>query len=175
MIKKIIVITFLVFGFLIAQQSIGGTPYSIEHRLLDVSNKITLPVLNIDQLLEEDRNAPLATPFRYGYKFDVNLSLHNSGEWLDLDNGDRIWKLSIYSKDAYAICLEYDQFYLPDGASLFIYNENNSMVLGAYTKDNNQDDMLFAANIYGQYSSVLAQGNWYKIATNKFSIIEKSL
>ena len=34
--------------------------------------------------------------------------------------------------------------------------------------------MLFAANIYGQYSSVLAQGNWYKIATNKSGIYKLS-
>ena len=34
--------------------------------------------------------------------------------------------------------------------------------------------MLFAANIYGQYSSVLAQGNWYKIATNQSGIYKLS-
>lgn len=34
--------------------------------------------------------------------------------------------------------------------------------------------MLFVVNIYGQYSSVLAQGNWYKIATNKSGIYKLS-
>jgi hypothetical protein len=34
--------------------------------------------------------------------------------------------------------------------------------------------LLFVANIYGQYSSVLAQGNWHKIATNKFGIYKLS-
>jgi len=34
--------------------------------------------------------------------------------------------------------------------------------------------MLFIANIYGQYSSVLAQGDWYKIATNKSGIYKLS-
>lgn len=34
--------------------------------------------------------------------------------------------------------------------------------------------VLSAANIYGQYSSVLAQGNWYKIATNKSGIYKLS-
>jgi len=34
--------------------------------------------------------------------------------------------------------------------------------------------LLFVANIYGQYSSVLAQGNWHKIATNKSGIYKLS-
>ena len=34
--------------------------------------------------------------------------------------------------------------------------------------------MLFTTNICGQYSSVLAQGNWYKIATNKSGIYKLS-
>ena len=34
--------------------------------------------------------------------------------------------------------------------------------------------MLFVVNIYGQYSSVLAQGNWHKIATNKSGIYKLS-
>ena len=40
--------------------------------------------------------------------------------------------------------LEYNQFYLPDGATLFVYNEDASMIIGAYTSANNQSDMLFA-------------------------------
>ena len=32
--------------------------------------------------------------------------------------------------------------------------------------------MLFTANIFGQYSSVLAQGDWYKIATNKSGVYQ---
>ena len=34
--------------------------------------------------------------------------------------------------------------------------------------------LLFIVNVYGQYGSVLAQGNWYKIATNKFGIYKLS-
>ena len=87
--KKIIIIIASLFFFLTAQSSVGGTPYSLEHQLPESSNKVTLPTLNIEQLLEEDRNAPLASPFRYGYQFDADLSLNNSGEWINLDNGDR--------------------------------------------------------------------------------------
>ena len=140
---KFIFLFFINLAF--SQESIGGIPYSLKNNLdIQVDNNI-LPELNVSELLIEDQNRQAGRPFRYGYKFDVDFSLNNAGSWIDLDNGDRIWKLSIYSKDAYAICLEYDDFYIPSGASLFIYNENESMIIGAFTKKNNQDDMLFSS------------------------------
>ena len=119
--KKIIIYIIVACGVLAAQENIGGIPYSIEHSLSMSSNQIILPSLDIGQLLEEDKNAPLAAPFRYGYKFDINLSPNNSGEWLTLKNGDRIWRLTLKSQGAFALSLEYDKFYLPDEANyLFI-------------------------------------------------------
>ena len=131
-------------SFLIAQESKRGAPYTIEKNIKISSNRIDMDAINIEQLLIEDENRPPATPFRYGYKFDVDLSLENSGEWTILDNGDRIWQLAIFSNDAYAICLEYDYFHLPDNSTFYVYNENGSLIYGAYTNENNQEDMLFS-------------------------------
>ena len=142
--KHIIIFIALIGHLVIGQDNKGGRPYSLDNNISIESIQIEMPTLNIDELLEEDRNRPPATPFRYGYKFDVDFSLNNSGDWIELNNGDRIWKLSIYTKDAHAICLEYDQFYLPKGTTLFIYNDQKDMIAGAYTNDNNQADMLFA-------------------------------
>ena len=109
-----------------------------------------MPILDIEKLLLEDENRPPATPFRYGHKFNVNLNLQNSGEWKSLENGDRIWTLSIKSEDAKAISIEYDNFKLADKSSFFVYNENK--ILGAYTQKNNQPDMLFSTPlIQGDY------------------------
>jgi len=141
--KIIIIILMLSLSF--NQESKGGIPYSITNNLSVLNTeKLIMPKINIIELLEEDQNRPPATPFRYGYKFDVNISLNNSGEWLDLQNGDRVWRLSISSEEAYAICLEYDSFYLPEGALFYIYSEDGSMISGGYSLDNNQTDMLFS-------------------------------
>ena len=102
----------------------GGTPYTIEKNIKNSSTRIDMDAINVEQLLIEDDNRPPATPFRYGYKFDVDLSLENSGKWTMLDNGDRIWQLAVFSNDAYAICLEYDYFYLPNNSTFYIYNED---------------------------------------------------
>ena len=140
----LIIIITLITQILIGQDSKGGIPYSLKNNLFINSNQIEMEALNIDKLLEEDSNRPPATPYRYGHKFNVDFSLNNSGEWMELENGDRIWKLSIYTKNAYAISLEYNQFYLPNQSTLYIYNNNQDMILGSYTNENNQDDMLFA-------------------------------
>ena len=141
--KIIIIILMLSLSF--NQESKGGIPYSITNNLSVLNTeKLIMPKINIIELLDEDQNRPPATPFRYGYKFDVNISLNNSGEWLDLQNGDRVWRLSISSEEAYAICLEYDSFYLPEGALFYIYSEDGSMISGGYSSDNNQTDMLFS-------------------------------
>ena len=68
-------------SFLFGQESRGGFPYTIEKNIEASSNIIDMNAINIERLLTEDENRPPATPFRYGYKFDVNLSLENSGEW----------------------------------------------------------------------------------------------
>ena len=137
-------------NIIICQDSIGGIPYT-KHNNIKLNNKlISMPILDIEKLLLEDENRPPATPFRYGHKFNVNLNLQNSGEWKSLENGDRIWTLSIKSEDAKAISIEYDNFKLADKSSFFVYNENK--ILGAYTQKNNQPDMLFSTPlIQGDY------------------------
>ena len=143
--KLKILLIISMFSFALHQDSKGGIPYSIKNNLNTLNTeKLLMPKINIMSLLEEDGNRSQGTPFRYGYKFDIDISLNNSGEWLDLQNGDRIWRLSISSEEAYAICLEYDSFYLPEGALFYIYSEDGEMISGGYSSDNNQIDMLFS-------------------------------
>ena len=143
--KKIFIIILIqIFTFIIAQESKGGLPYSIVNNFREDINFINMPQLNINQLIDEDNNRPPATPYRYGYKFYVDYSVDNSGQWIELENGDRIWQLAIYSSGAYAISLEYNHFFIPEGATFFVYNENQEMIYGAYTNENNQDDFLFS-------------------------------
>ena len=164
--KYIIIFIVLISQIIFSQDNKGGKPYSLDNNISLDPMPLIMHQLNIENLVEEDRNAPPATPYRYGYKFDVEFSLNNSGDWIELNNGDRIWTLAVHSKDAYAICLEYDQFYLPENAYFFVYNDDKTMLAGAYTSDNNQSDMLFStplikgdtiyleyyepANVYGE-------------------------
>tara|TARA_R110002050_G_scaffold290320_1_gene443927 strand:+ start:573 stop:2696 length:2124 start_codon:yes stop_codon:yes gene_type:complete len=74
----------------------------------------------------------LATP----HKVDFNLL--NSGVWTSLPNGDKIWQLSIICPDALSINLLYDQFWLPEGAKFFLYTDDQTHMIGAFTSRNNK-------------------------------------
>jgi lysyl endopeptidase len=75
---------------------------------------------------------------RFGYAFHVDYNLTNSGKWVDLKNGDRIWFLTIECPRAKSINLTYDRFWLPPGATFHIYNKDTSQILGAFTENNNK-------------------------------------
>lgn len=126
---------------LIAQISAGGTPlsYSSEfqekYQLPSLSTTL-LPPFPLSQIQEEDSRSQRAQ--RFAAPIPVNLGIYNSGEWTELSNQDRLWRLHIQSKNALAIALQYDQFYLPPGATLYMYSPDQRQVLGAYTAQNNQ-------------------------------------
>lgn len=127
-----------------SQISAGGTPVSFQ-----VSSKAVIDVhrtgsVDVQRLLEEDARAPKDEPFRFGAPFDVQLNMENSGTWETLSDGSRMWRLKIESPGAYSINLLYDRFYLPDHTKYFIYTEDRSFVIGAFTSRNNKEYGRFA-------------------------------
>ena len=137
---------------LIAQVNVGGKPMSSLIQLDNNFQTVTLPEIDSKKLLEEDAavaNIP-DLPLRYAKLIDVNFNLNNSGTWENLSDGSRIWRLAINSNDAFSINLNYTDFHLPGGATLFVYNSDKSMVLGAFTELNNTSD--------GQFATALTNG-----------------
>ncbi len=127
------------------QINIGGEPYSFKHDLKatrihkNKTSRIVLNKLNFQKLKQEDRiNDSLGKPFRYGKAIDVAYDLNNSGEWLELENGDRIWKLSIRCPSAKSINVSYDKFWLPNGGLLYLYNADKTSHIGGFNKKNNK-------------------------------------
>ncbi|MCH8014040.1 MAG: hypothetical protein IH823_04525 [Candidatus Dadabacteria bacterium] len=131
-----------------AQLNIGGKPYSFENQIKAIGiiknkiDKIVLPPINMQKIQAEDEedeaNAIPPRPPRFGYLFKVDLNLSNSGEWFELENGDRLWKLEIHCPVAKSINLLYDEFYLPEKGQLYIYNYSRTHYIGGFTDRNNQ-------------------------------------
>ena len=136
--------TILTFNILLAQISLEKTPKSL---LFDLNNSIpdiAMPTINEDilwqqDMIENDKNIP----FRFGAPIDVSFNLNNSGLWEETELG-RVWRLSITSDNAYSINLLYDRFIIPDGAEMFVYDENMNTVLGAFTSLNNKAHETFS-------------------------------
>lgn len=159
--KKILALFCLIFitQTSYAQISKGGVPISFSEVIPidDTINIIQMPIVNIDSLhiadsLEETEGEIELKPFRFGYAIDVDLNLLNAGKLTILPNGDRVWRLKIFSTNAYSINLIYDSFWLPQDAQFFVYNEDRSMVLGAFTSD-------VSNNVSNQFATDLVQGS----------------
>jgi PKD repeat protein len=140
-----------------AQVNVGGQPMSSLLELSADYEMVTMPAVDAMRLLEEDAaiaNVP-DMPLRYATVLDVNYNLNNSGTWTSLSDGSRIWRLGIKSADAYSINLTYTDFYMPKGATFFVYNQNKSLVLGAFTDMNNTNDGQFATALTPGFITVL--------------------
>ena len=133
---------------LMAQESIGGSPLSLQ---LDLNQNVptyTLAALNVPQLLVEDvENGKNGVLERSAVIRPSNLGLYNSGIWTELENGDRIWRLVIHADEAKAITLLFKDFSLPTGAKLFVYNPKYTQILGAFTNINNHESKQFTTEL----------------------------
>ncbi|MEA1874399.1 MAG: PKD domain-containing protein [Bacteroidota bacterium] len=125
---------------LFSQISQGGVPLSFTLKS-DLSSEIDNVFINppdMEAVREfHDYLEKNGEMYRVAEPIDVSISMENSGTWDVLEDGTKIWRLRITSEDAEALSLLYDQFYLPEGSQLFIYNENHAQVAGAFTSVNN--------------------------------------
>lgn len=94
-----------------------------------------IPAFDLQKVRAEDESFWGQT--RFAAPLPVDLGLQNAGVWTELENGSRLWRLKIHSKDALGQILLFDRFYLPPGAFLFVYSEDRRQVLGPYTGRNN--------------------------------------
>lgn len=133
-----------------AQISQGGTPYSFTN-IIPFQNKsgatVTLQNPDLNVLAAEDAIVDPRQAYRVGVNLPVNLNVNNSGKWQALTNGGRLWRLVIHSDDAMALGLYYNNFYVPNGGQVFIYNETKDHVIGAFTAANNVQDQIRATQM----------------------------
>jgi len=143
--KKIIIpFSFLLFSLSLYCQTINlGNPLSWNGKvsLQNIPEK-TMTGFNQSIVDSEDNinDALKDSPWRFGYKYDVNYNLNNSGSWKILPNGNKIWQLAIECKGALTVNLLFQNFHLPKGAYLYLYDIDQTNRVGAYTYSNNRKD-----------------------------------
>lgn len=143
-------------AFLFAQISQYGTPpsFAVSDKNFNKLDAEILPSIDIDALTNQSEKD--GTFYRIGQQIPVNYHLFNSGKWQTLDDGSRIWRLKIEADDnAKALNPYFDDFYLPQGSQLFVYNEDKTAVLGAFTHHNNHESGLFAIGHLRDHNMIL--------------------
>ena len=95
---KFISILLLSVHFLMAQTTLDGIPYTKLHKINNNLDKVILESVQLEILLNEDENREPGTPFRYGYIHEVEFNITNSGKWIELEDGSRIWQIHFKSR-----------------------------------------------------------------------------
>lgn len=119
----------------IGQVSFGGHPAGLDRAMgLPDAPVVEMPAVDAEALKAEDAiraEQGIKGPYRFGFNHHVDLGLENSGVWHTLSNGDRVWRLGVRCPGAYSINFEFHDYAIPEGAQVFVYNDQYE-VLGAF-------------------------------------------
>ena len=124
------------------QIAFGGQPYGMrptEKTGLPPAPRVIMPTVDAAALMAEDAERAaqgIKGPYRFGFNHATDLSLDNSGIWHTMPNGDRVWRLAIVCPNAFSINFEFNEYMVPEGARVFVYNAWNE-VLGGFTAASN--------------------------------------
>ena len=155
--KIIPVLFFLLLSEIVLSQiSEGGSPLSFYERVSTSFQEvfITPPDLNI--LAEEDaKQLKDGSGYRFAVLLPVNLNINNSGTWEEAGDGSKIWRLRLFSEGAEAVSLYFDEFKIPEGGKLFLYDDQKKQLLGAFSSGNNKESGRFATGLLRGSSVIL--------------------
>lgn len=149
--KKIFIILLAMTAYVCtsAQLSTNELPVSFNPKIKSAIRSkrsiktVTMPDLDMEKIRKEDEeNDEYDMPPRFGYPHKVNYNLNNSGKWIALPNGDKLWRLNVVCPNALSINFLYDKFWIPDGGKLFIYSKDQKHSIGAFTSQNNKGDSI---------------------------------
>ena len=139
-INLISVITILFFGSYQSQISQGGTPFSFTHNIGTPINEFLIdqPSSKDIELAKIDEKET----YKVGIIKSTNLSLLNNGTWINHADGSKSSFLKIRSKSALGLSLFFDNFSIPEGAEMFIYNSNKKHLIGKFNSKTNSKNLL---------------------------------
>jgi len=116
---------------------------NIENEILPIE----LPPLDLEALIAEDyiNDLDKTIPWRYGVSRTLVLDFDKDGLWTTLPNGDRIWQVGIISPNAINISVNFNDFHLPEGARLHLYNNDRTDISKTYSSTQNRDNKILGS------------------------------
>ena len=125
-----------------AQISHGGQPLPLTATKSQTEDLfITMLPFDLAEQLRLDslEATDLRSGFRFAYKFMTDYTPENSGVRFILPDGTKVWRLGIRSEGALSLNIMFSKYHLPEGARVFLYNSDQSEVLGSFNHLNNSE------------------------------------
>ena len=141
--KKFYSVLTLCFLAILASAQICRPGQPSEWRDAEILNEtgfMLMPEIDLEALKAEDIERDQYKEFAYRFGFDHAVNFHpdTHGIWSENENGDQVWRLGIICPDAQSISINFDQFKMPVGAAVYIYDEAQTHYIGAFTHETNK-------------------------------------
>jgi hypothetical protein len=130
------ILTFTSFS----QVSHGGKPYSFNHPNFNRINEVIISPPSEKEIHNRSNNDK--SGYCVGKIIPISLNPSNSGTWITHVDGSESWLLKIKSPNAIGLTLNYKYFTLPNGAEVFLYNENKNHIVGKFTSSRNNTNPI---------------------------------
>lgn len=131
-----------------AQLDHGGTPMSWTVGAKTDIPVVRMPLVDVQALRLEDEvtDQYKETPYRFGKDHEVSINFFDEANVV-IYKGASIHQMILWCPEAVSVSFLFDQFLLPEGASLFVYSEDMSELKGAYTHENNKESGVFPVGL----------------------------
>lgn len=137
--KKIVLFVLSMAALLLAISAYSqNQPVSFKHpELLSEIDNVVVAAPDMVQIMNEDasdeKNGEM---YKVARILDVDLNIDNCGTLDVLADGTKVWRLMITSEGAKALKVMCGDFYIPNGANLYLYNENRQQLVVVDAKKN---------------------------------------
>ena len=145
---KHILLFISLFIFFSSQSQISqkGLPLSFTQNINSEIENIEFEKPNMEQVIADD-NTKEKDRYRYGVRVYTDININEHGTLTNLKDLHKICKIKITRPDALGLGLYYDEFWIPSNGKLYLYNENKSHLIGAFTSFNNHSSGVFATEV----------------------------
>jgi len=117
----------------------------------------SIPLVNIDApnmeaiQAEDEERGKNGLFYRIGVHVPVNINFFNEGAWYNDENGNLVGSIQVKMTGAEALSLIFDEFTLPTGAEVRVYNPVTGEFAGPYNDVNNiTDETMNTAMVHGE-------------------------
>ena len=111
---------------------------SSDLKSVDSVEVVNLDPLDVAKLVAEDRATEFKEPLRFAVPKTVNRGLENGGHWEQLPDGREVWRIRLEAEGAAGLAPVFDQFHLPPGALLHIYDPDGERRVRPFSAADNR-------------------------------------
>lgn len=124
----------------------GNPDVSIKRSVRSNQKVNRMPSFDLAALQREDaKKDSMGGFFRFGKGFDVGYTLAD-GQWENVEGG-RLWTMTFASANALSLNFVFNDFQLPEGAELYVENEDKTVAYGPVTKEATTENGVFLTDI----------------------------